>query len=113
MKQRKKLSRLDWTHHERKELIDLMYQTKMPLKTMCLSGHRKYPLGSHDAHIRQRSLEIMEKAIGLACIWASGSSSWPAMTYTMEESDETTLAFFEETCKMRANGGYTWGVPGL
>ena len=33
---------------------------------MCLSGHRKYPLGDLDPDTESRSLEIMEKAIYLA-----------------------------------------------
>lgn len=41
-----KLSRLDMTRQERAELVDLMEETGMPIRTMCLSGHRKYPLGS-------------------------------------------------------------------
>ena len=44
-----------------------MYQAGLPIKTMCLSGHRKYPLGSRDESVRARGLEIMEKAIQLAC----------------------------------------------
>ncbi len=105
-----KLSRLDWTHHERKELIDLMYQTKMPLKTMCLSGHRKYPLGSHDAHIRQRSLEIMEKAIGLACDLGIRIIQLAGYDVYYEESDETTLAFFEENLAKCVQMAATHGV---
>lgn len=61
-----KLARLDWTAQERLELIKIMKETGMPIRSMCLSGHRKYPLGSADAQIRERGMEIMEKAIGLA-----------------------------------------------
>ena len=38
----------------------------MPIRTMCLSGHRKYPLGSSDPAVEARGIEIMEKAIRLA-----------------------------------------------
>lgn len=33
---------------------------------MCLSGHRRYPLGSHDTCKRNKALEIMRRAIELA-----------------------------------------------
>ena len=33
---------------------------------MCLSGHRRYPLGSHDTRKRSKALEIMRRAIELA-----------------------------------------------
>lgn len=62
-----RLSRLDWTQDQRFELVKAMYETGQPIKTICLSGHRKYPLGSLDEAAITRSLEIMEKAIQLAC----------------------------------------------
>ncbi len=61
-----KLSRLDMSKAERLWMVSLMYHTGMPIRTMCLSGHRKYPLGSEDPEIQRRSMEIMEKAICLA-----------------------------------------------
>ena len=36
------------------------------IRSMCLSGHRKDPLGSHDSNICKRSLEIRRKVVGLA-----------------------------------------------
>jgi L-ribulose-5-phosphate 3-epimerase len=61
-----KLARLDWTLAFRRELLDLMFETGLPVRTLCLSGHRKYPLGSEKGDTRKRGLEIMEKALGLA-----------------------------------------------
>lgn len=51
---------------ERLELVRLMYETGMPIRTMCLSGHRKYPLGSSQPEVSGRGMEIMEKALELA-----------------------------------------------
>ena len=61
-----KLARLDWTKEERLELVKTMYEVGLPIRSMCLSGHRKYPFGASDPAVRRRSLEIMEKAIQLA-----------------------------------------------
>lgn len=61
-----KLKRLDMSKEERIGLVSLMQALDMPIRTMCLSGHRKYPLGNNDPEIRQRSMEIMEKALQLA-----------------------------------------------
>ena len=61
-----KLARLDWDSETRKKLKEDMYYTGMPILTMCLSGHRKYPLGSLDQDTQKKSLEIMDKAIELA-----------------------------------------------
>ena len=61
-----KLARLDWTEEERLELVREMRRTGVPIRSMCLSGHRKYPFGSADPAVRKRSMQIMEKAIQLA-----------------------------------------------
>lgn len=61
-----KLARLEWTKEERLELIKTMFEVGIPIRTMCLSGHRKYPIGSSDPDICKRGMEIMEKAIQLA-----------------------------------------------
>ena len=58
-----KLARLDQPTDEIKEAIQ---KTGVPISSMCLSGHRKYPLGSHDKEIQKKSLEIMKKAIDFA-----------------------------------------------
>ena len=61
-----KLRRLDMSRDERMELVSLMAETGVPIRRMCLSGHREYPFGSRDPEICRRSMEIMEKAILLA-----------------------------------------------
>lgn len=58
-----KLARLDQPTDEIKEAIQ---KTGVLISSMCLSGHRKYPLGSHDKEIQKKSLEIMKKAIDFA-----------------------------------------------
>lgn len=61
-----KLARLDWTMDERITLVELMAREGIRLETMCLSGHRKYPIGSADPSVRARGMEMMEKAVLLA-----------------------------------------------
>jgi L-ribulose-5-phosphate 3-epimerase len=61
-----KLERLNWTKSERADLHALALKRGVPIGSMCLSGHRKYPLGSEAPDIAKRSMEIMEKAIDLA-----------------------------------------------
>ncbi len=61
-----KLARLEMTKEERLALVKDMYEVGVPLRTMCLSGHRKYPLGSSDKATELRGMEIMEKAVELA-----------------------------------------------
>ncbi len=61
-----KLSRLDWSREERLSVVRAMYEAELPFRSICLSGHRKYPLGSPDPATEKRGMEIMEKAIELA-----------------------------------------------
>lgn len=61
-----KLARLDWNDSEVDSLRNLITKTGVPIYTMCLSGHRKYPLGSLDDETIKKSLDIMEKAVNLA-----------------------------------------------
>ena len=61
-----RLARLDWTAAERQELAQLMIEEGVPIRSICLSAHRKYPLGASDPAVRARSLEIMEKALQFA-----------------------------------------------
>jgi len=58
-----RLSRLHWSAGERQALVSAIRDSGTPIRTMCLSGHRKYPMGSHDPMVVERSMEIMEKAL--------------------------------------------------
>ena len=94
-----KLERLDMTLEDRQNLVNLMYKTGMPIRSMCLSGHRKYPLGSHDENIRKRSLEIMEKAVILANDLGIRIIQLAGYDVYYETSDEDTLKMFEKNLK--------------
>jgi len=61
-----KLKRLDFTAEDFNALRDATNETGVPIKSICLSGHRKYPLGSRNQETRRRSLEIMQKAVTFA-----------------------------------------------
>jgi len=61
-----RLARLDWTEAQRRDLLATCRDVGLGVETMCLSGHRKFPLGSGNSATEERSLEIMRKAIALA-----------------------------------------------
>ncbi|WP_205526816.1 L-ribulose-5-phosphate 3-epimerase [Bombilactobacillus bombi] len=61
-----RLQRLDWSKAQRSEFRQAMWKTNSRINTLMLSGHRRFPLGSADEHVREQSLEIMQKAIDLA-----------------------------------------------
>ena len=61
-----RLARLDWSPAERKTFCGTVIDSPLTVPSMCLSGHRRFPLGSHDPDIRRQALAVMEKAIHLA-----------------------------------------------
>ncbi len=91
-----RLARLDWIPSQRAELRQSIANTGVQVMTMCLSGHRKYPLGSHDPQLRRRGLEILRKAIVFA--GDVGLRVVQVMAYDVfyETSDATTGGNFVE-----------------
>lgn len=94
-----RLNRLDWTKEERLSLIKDMYQVGLPIRSMCLSGHRKYPLGSKDEKIRNKSLEIAKKSIDLADDLGIRIIQLAGYDVYYDKGDEETKKLFEEGLK--------------
>ena len=94
-----KLARLDSSKEERLKMIEAMYEIGIPIKTICLSGHRKYPLGSKDEATRNYSLTVMEKAIDLACDLGISIIQLAGYDVYYEESTEQTKDLFEKNLR--------------
>ena len=58
-----RLARLDWGRAERAALREAVRVTGIPVKSMSLSAHRRFPLGSPSAATRQTAADILQKAI--------------------------------------------------
>jgi L-ribulose-5-phosphate 3-epimerase len=56
-------ARLDFSPAQKAELRDAIAQSGVPLTTMCLSAHRKFPYGSADPAIRAQADAILRKAV--------------------------------------------------
>jgi L-ribulose-5-phosphate 3-epimerase len=95
-----KLSRLLMTNKERKNLVELMYETKMPIRSICLSGLRRYPLGSIDKTIRAKALEIMEQAILLADDLGIRTIQLAGYDVYYEQESEKTKQYFLENLRI-------------
>ncbi|WP_438334333.1 L-ribulose-5-phosphate 3-epimerase [Edwardsiella tarda] len=61
-----RLARLAWSRAERHALSGAILESGITIPSLCLSAHRRFPLGSRDPALRQRGEEIMTQAIGLA-----------------------------------------------
>ncbi|MDY6062864.1 MAG: L-ribulose-5-phosphate 3-epimerase [Erysipelotrichaceae bacterium] len=95
-----KLNRLNWSDEEIKTIRLAIIETGVPIITMCLSGHRKYPLGSLDSNISQRSLEIMQKAITLAAKLGIRIIQLAGYDVYYEEGSQATKNKFIENLKI-------------
>ncbi|WP_202306584.1 L-ribulose-5-phosphate 3-epimerase [Dryocola clanedunensis] len=91
-----RLSRLDWSREQRLALVQAVAETGVRVPSMCLSAHRRYPLGSEDDAVRNQGLEIMRKAIelaqdvGIRVIQLAGYD-----VYYQQANDETRRRFRE------------------
>ena len=91
-----KLARLDWTADERRELVRLQQECGLPIRSMCLSGHRKYPFGATDPSVRERSMQIMEEALHLACDLGVRTIQLAGYDVYYEEGTDETRKYFAE-----------------
>lgn len=108
-----KLARLEMKAEEMDEIRAAMRRTGVMFGSICLSGHRKYPLGDPDPVKRTRGMEIMENAIdfavalGIRTIQLAGYD-----VYYDEGTDETRTAFVDNlrvAAQMAARGGVQLG----
>jgi L-ribulose-5-phosphate 3-epimerase len=61
-----RIARLDWGAQHRAELRQAVMETGIPILSMSLSAHRRFPLGSLSKEVRQTGLDLLKKAIDLA-----------------------------------------------
>lgn len=61
-----RLARLKWSKQERQQIVTAIQETGVKIQSICLSGHRRFPLGSLDKATREKALEMMQEAIDLA-----------------------------------------------
>lgn len=89
-----RLARLDWNREERMALVSAVAETGVRVPSMCLSAHRRFPLGCEDDAVRDQGLEIMRKAIkfaqdvGIRVIQLAGYD-----VYYQDANDETRRRF--------------------
>jgi L-ribulose-5-phosphate 3-epimerase len=105
-----RLSRLDWSTSERAALRRSIANTGVKIMSMCLSGHRKYPLGSHIPELRRQGQDILRKAIDFA--GDVGLRVVQVMGYDVfyETSDEETGTNFVEGLKLGTRWAEQAGV---
>ena len=105
-----KLARLDWTNTEINGLRHAIEDTGVPVLSICLSGHRRFPLGDEDREKRKRSLEIMEKACALAVSLGVRIIQIAGYDTYYSPSNESTRGFFAENLARSVRIASSFGV---
>lgn len=60
-----RLARLSWDKSKRAEVRRAISDSGVPIRHLCLSGHRRFAFASADATLRKRAWEIMRRALDL------------------------------------------------
>lgn len=109
-----RLQRLDWGDEAIFRMRRLCEHYGMPVHSLCLSAHRRFPFGSADASVRAQAGDIMRKAIELAyklgvrCIQLAGYD-----VYYEPHSDATHQRFIDgmrESARLAERAGIMLGV---
>ncbi|KPM00986.1 L-ribulose-5-phosphate 3-epimerase [Vibrio splendidus] len=103
-------SRLDWNDEEVYGLRHLCEKCGVPLQSMCLSAHRKFPFGSADPAIREQAIIHMEKAISLAYKLGIRTIQLAGYDVYYEPADKVTHQRFIEGMKLSAQLAERSGV---
>ncbi len=95
-----KLNRIYLHGNELRDLAKTIEDCGQPIRSICLSGHRKYPLGSLDDKIIEKSLDISKRAIEFAANLGIRNIQLAGYDVYYEEScDETKKRFLENLIK--------------
>ena len=61
-----RIERLKWDRAKKKNLREISENTGIPILTMCLSGNRRFPIGSSFGDIQKKGIEMITDAIWFA-----------------------------------------------
>lgn len=109
------MARLKQSKKERQDLVNIMHECGIRIDSICLSGQRKYPMGSTDKDIREKSMKLIKDAIdyaydlGIHIIQIAGYDVY----YDGESTEETRLNFINglvEASEYASSKGILLGI---
>jgi L-ribulose-5-phosphate 3-epimerase len=112
-----RLDRLEWTAGERAELRRASASTGVPILTMGLSAHRRFPLGSASERTRASAGALLRRAIELAS--DIGIRAIQVMGYDVfyeasgSESEQHFMEGLREGARWAAAGGVMLGLENV
>jgi len=97
-----RLNRLYYSDSEIEQMRRDCFQTGIPVRTMCLSGHRRFPFGSSDPKTREKAREIMQLSIQFAAKMGIRVIQLAGYDVYYETSTEESLRLFLDGMKSAA-----------
>lgn len=91
-----KLARLHWNSSDLRSVARAMDRAGVPILSLCLSAHRRFPLGHPDHQVQRESLRILQKAVGLCGVLGIRLIQIAGYDVYYESSTEQTRAHFQE-----------------
>lgn len=98
----KRIDRIFMSPEERFELVRLMYETGLPIRSMSVSALTKYALGDTDEDKRERGMKILEGSIRLAADLGIRTVMIPGYDIYYGHSTFKTKQLFLENLKKAA-----------
>lgn len=92
-----KLGRILSAGCEPRDIVDAVFKTKTPVLTLCLSGNRRYPIGSKCEETRKKGIQIIKGAIELAVMVGIRVIQLAGYDEYYNESDDTTCVLFTQS----------------
>lgn len=105
-----KIARLYMSHEEMIRLKHTIEEAGFPIGTMCLSAHRRYPIGSSDDKTAAHGMELMERAVSFAGALGIRIIQLAGYDVYYEESTPLTVRRFGENLKIAAEMAARAGV---
>lgn len=88
-----RLARLDWSREQRLALVSAVAETGVRVPSMCLSAHRRFPLGSEDDAVRARGAGDYDvKRFSLRRTSGFASFNWRGTTFTISRPTTKRVA---------------------
>ena len=105
-----KINRIYMTNDEKKKIVDNIFEVGIPIGSMSVSALTKYALGDTDDTIRNKGVEIAQKAIELAADLGARTVMLPGYDIYYGTSTVETKRLFLENIKKLAEVAERVGI---
>lgn len=106
-----RLERLEWSREQIAALRREAFEADCPVLTMCLSCHRRFPLGSRNAATRVKALDIMRAALNFSAEAGIRVIQLAGYDVYYEDGSEDTRKWFGENLSKCVEMASEHGVP--